>query len=132
MRQFLIKHLFGRYWWKFPWQSRYNATDKGAFWNFNGFLLIAILFGITGSELIISLSIPWAMQTLYFGFDLWGYGYFSRYPVKWKELDEEQKWYYGQAAMSGQLTKRLPFNSQQLSEWMRLNNYFKDKYKLRK
>lgn len=132
MRAFLIKYLFGRYWWKLPWQSRYNSTDRGAFWNFNGFLLIAILFLITRSELIISLSIPWALQVLYFGFDLRGYGYFSRYPVKWKELDDEQKWYYGQAAMSGQLTKRLKFSSYQMSEWMGINNRFKDKYNLRK
>ncbi|WP_439473830.1 hypothetical protein [Algoriphagus formosus] len=132
MRKFIIKYCFGRYWWKLPWQKHYNNTDRGAFWSFNGFLLIALLWWITGAEWTLMLSIPWALLVLYFGFHIFGLGYFSRFPVRWPELDAEQKWYYGQAAQSGMLTKRLEFNSQMMSEWMKLSRHFREKYRIGK
>lgn len=128
MRKFLIKYLFGRYWWKFPGQSRYIYTDRGGFWNFLGFIILGLLGFFTGIEIFYNLTIPWALQVLYFGFNLGGFGYFSKYPVKWNELDKEQKWFYGDAAMSGELTKKLEFDAQMMTEWMKINLELKAKY----
>lgn len=130
MRAFLVKYLFGRYWWKMPFQTQFNVTSRGPFWYFNGFLLIAILWMIFRDEWIIQLSIPWSMLVLYLGFPLGGLGYFSKFPVKWVELDDEQKWYYGRAAMSGELTKYLVFDDQMMSQWYGINQRMKKKYRL--
>jgi hypothetical protein len=131
MRAFLVKYLFGRYWWKLPFQTQYNVTSRGPFWYFNGFLLIAILWMIFQLEWIIQLSIPWSILVLYFGFPLGGLGYFSKHPVKWGELDEEQKWYYGQAALSGELRKKIPFDHRMRSEWYVIAYNMKKRYKLK-
>ncbi len=128
LRQFLIKYLFGRYWYRFPGQQHYNNTSRGPFWFFNGYLLIAILWMLTGFGL--GLSIPWSIIVLYFGFPLKGLGYFQMFPVKWHELDPEQKWMYGQAHFSNDLSKPLPWNEGINKEWRKLNQEFKIKYRL--
>lgn len=130
MRKFIIKYGFGRYWWKLPWQKQYNVTSRGPFWFYNGFLLIAILWGIFGAEWILQLSILWALLVLYFGFPVGGLGYFSRFPVRWHELDDEQKWFYGVAAQSRDLRKPLEFTPGMFVEWMKLAQAFRKKYRL--
>lgn len=149
IRAFLIKFLFGRYWWKLPdkswwlstkyfkwmsWlsQSRYNATDRGSFWNYSGFILLAILWLITGMEIWLQAAIPWGLQVLYFGFSIGGIGYFSKYPVHWIELDEEQKWFYGDAAQSGDLTKKLEFTPAMMQQWIYINKKLSVKYRRKK
>jgi hypothetical protein len=88
-----------------------------------------MLFG--RHDWILLLSIPWALVVLYFGFPVGGLGYFQKFPVQWDELDEEQKWYYGTAAQSGQLTKRVIFDIHMMSEWIQLAKKFKAKYGLK-
>lgn len=129
IRKFLVKYLFGRYWFKLPFQKMYNNTNRGPFWFYNGYLLIGLSWLLFGqNELVIQSSIPYTLLVLYFGFPLGGLGYFSKFPVKWKELDDEQKWYYGAGATSGQLTKKIEFTSSQMSEWLELNQKFRKKY----
>lgn len=41
--------------------------------------------------------------------------YLKLYPVKWAELDEEQKWFYGNAALSGK-TKAV-MTDKQYTQW---------------
>ena len=128
IRKFLIKYLFGRYWYRFPGQHQYNNTSRGPFWFFNGYLLIAILWLLTGFGL--GLSIPWSVIVLYFGFPLKGLSYFQMFPVKWHELDDEQKWLYGQAYFSTDLSKPLEWNSRMRTEWLKINREMKIKYRL--
>lgn len=130
-RAFLIKHLFGRYWWKFPWQKHYNATDRGAFWSFNGYLILGFAGFFTGIELFYRLTIPWTLMVLYLGFPIGGLGYFSKFPVKWDELDMEQKWFFGTGAQSGQLTKKIEFTPDMMVEWQAINRFMKDKYNIK-
>lgn len=132
MRAFLIKYCFGRYWYIFPGQKHYNNCNRGPFWFFNGFLLIGIIWWLLGRpDAVLIAAIPWAVLVLYFGFPIGGLGYFSKFPVKWSELDAEQKWYYGSGVMSGNLRTRPEFNSQQMSQWININKYFRDKYNLK-
>jgi hypothetical protein len=78
----------------------------------------------------LGLSIPWAGIVLYFGFPLFGFGYYDRNPVKWEELDMEQKWWYGQGIVRGEAPKGYQFTASQAKEWQELNKYFKNKFRL--
>lgn len=132
MRAFLIKYLVGRYWYRIPGQKHFNNTSRGPFWYYNGFLLIALLWIATGRPewLILWPTIGWSLIVLYFGFPLGGLAYFEKFPFQWYELDEEQKWQYGQAAMSGELSRKLPFDDQMMMQWYRINQQMKKKYNL--
>lgn len=129
MRRFIIKYTYGRYWWKLPFQKHYNNTARGPFWFFNGFLAICVFFWVFGFGL--GFSIPWAVFVLYFGFPLSGLGYYDNYPVRWFELDNEQKWWYGQGVMMGEAPRGYHLNASQMAEWKSLNAWFKQKYNLK-
>ena len=60
--------------------------------------------------------------------------YFRLKPIKWDELDLSQKWQYGQALFSQQLTKELPKSERYkiLSEWDEVNRKFRSKLESKK
>ena len=133
MRKFIIKYLFGRYFWKFPFQYHYNYTARGPFWYFNGFLLIGLIWMATGRPewMLLWPMVAWFLIVLYFGFPLFGFSYFEKYPVKWEELeDEEQKWYYGVVATYATLRKKVPFTPEQFEEWAKIRAKMYIKYRL--
>lgn len=134
MRAFLIKYYFGRYWWKFPKGVHYWSTSRAAFWNFNGYLLLALIFILSGGQAEWVIGYPtiiYSLWVLYISFPLGGLAYFERNIPKWEELDEEQKWMYGQAVMSGELTKKLHLTQEQMIQWIVLSNKFRNKYNLK-
>lgn len=133
MRKLILKYLFGRYWWKFPFQYHYNYTAKGPFWYFNGYLLICLLWMATGRpEWLLQVPVYlWTAFVLYFGFPLFGYSYFEKHPATWDELDEESKWYYGIVATYASLKKKVPFTPEQFEEWAEIRERMKKKYRLK-
>lgn len=133
MRKFIVKYGFGQYWYKLWFQDHYNNMHRGSFWYFNGFLLIGLLWLITGRPewLIFWPTIAWFLFVLYFGFPLGGLGYFQKFPVKWEELDEEQKWYWGNGVTSGDLRKQIAFPADQYIEWLEIKKRMKVNYNLK-
>ncbi len=47
--------------------------------------------------------------------------YLRFFPVKWEELDKEQKWYYGSGVRMGKLPHSL--TDTQMKEYQRIDNY---------
>lgn len=54
-----------------------------------------------------------------------GFIYFRIKPVKFNELDESQKYQYGQAVKSGQLTKDIKLSPSELAEWNEIDEKYK-------
>jgi hypothetical protein len=134
MRSFLLKYTFGRYWWKFWFQTHYNYTQRGPFWYYNGYLLLGLIFLASGGTWDWVLFIPaliWTAVVLYMGFPLFGFSYYERHPAKWHELDEEQKWYYGRVATMNVLSKKLEFTSSMMTEWISINQRMRVRYNLK-
>lgn len=134
MRKFILKYTFGRYWYRFPWQHHYNCTSRGPFWYYNGYLIIALVFIFSGGTADWVIQWPaylWSAVVLYFGFPLLGFSYYERFPAKWHELDEEQKWYFGNAVTSGDLRKHPPLPTSQFQEYVRIATKMRKKYNLR-
>lgn len=129
MRLFLIKFYFGEYWYKLPGQKRYNQTIRAGFWNFNAFLVIALL-GFAQESLWL-LAIPYTLFALYYSFPLGGKGYFQTHPVQWDELSDGQKWYYGSGIGSSELKDAPPLTARQFGEYLKLRDRFKKKYNLK-
>lgn len=74
-------------------------------------LALAVYFdSFVAKCIVFALLIP----SLYFGFV-----YFYQYPVKWEELDDEQKWFYG--AYLTKFDKKNELAMQKWKEWHRIN-----------
>lgn len=54
-----------------------------------------------------------------------GFVYFRIKPVKFNELDESQKYQYGQAISSGMLTEDVKMSPSELAEWNKIDKKFK-------
>lgn len=132
MRKLIIKYGFGQYWYKYPWQKHYNNMHRGSFWYFNGYFLIGMLWMISGRPewIIFWPTIIWTLVVLYLGFPVAGLGYFQKFPVKWDELDEEQKWYYGIGVSSGSLKKQILLTADQYEERIKIRTRMRKKYNL--
>lgn len=136
MRKFLIKYLFGEYWWKFEFQKHYNQTSRFGFWCFNILLAICIpaILGylITADEGwfdYLWIVIPLVPVILYLGFPLGGMGYFHRYPPQWEELSRGQKWFLGKMYKNPQGLDRL--TGQQWKEFFDIQDEFRSRYGLK-
>lgn len=126
-------------------QYHYNTTSRFGFWCFNLWLVLA-LPGIVAIFILedpdpflkyLIIFVPIGALTLYFGFPLRfggkkGIGYSERFPIRWEELDDQQKWFYGAGINSGQLQGQKPFPAKYMSEWMRLNQLYRKKFRLNK
>lgn len=130
MRKWLIKNFIGERWTKIPFTNKWTTSYKGGFPLFASLSLIGglILLGIP-QFIILPLSLTWLAFTLYFTFPLKGFGYFEMFPVKWHELDNMQKWYFGSFVNSGNSIKKdLELTPEQFEEWMELNKKFRKKF----
>ncbi len=79
-------------------KKTYSSLRCGK-WIFSTFLLLGLIELKHPYELFESF-LSWPLTgillfELWVGFSWFGYGYFEKFPVKWNELDEEQKYDYG-------------------------------------
>lgn len=58
-----------------------------------------------------------------------GFVYFKLYPVKWEELDRMQKWQYGHAASTGELSPAVKLSREQLNYFNVIDEYYTDLFK---
>ena len=112
VRKLIVRHfaldytikLFGR---------KYNAPRASR--------IIFPLFLLTGILNILNTGWPTPTTTILVVYFLdvlsifFGFVYFNLWPAKWEELDDDQKWQYGQFP-SIKLTKK------QKNEWIDINN----------
>ncbi|MFW6225716.1 MAG: hypothetical protein ACOC3V_01995 [bacterium] len=86
---------------------------------FPSFLAGSILSIIFFHLILVKLLILVYLSTLvWVGFDLKGVGYFKLYPVKWEELDDEQKYQWG-------MINQLDLSSEQFQEWVKIKKHWK-------
>jgi len=140
IRKLLVKYLFGKWWVKIG--KRYEGFSRPGIFFLSFIFILAIMFILAFAfSLPILLLIAqiftgiFTVSVLYFGFNLSlggifknGIGYFNRYPVKWDELDDTQKWHLGQGILSGQLTKKLSLTGEQWKEYFEIYDKLNKKY----
>lgn len=90
MRNLIIKFYFGIY--RFNAFGKKNLTiERSAVMNFITMIIMAItLFAIQDPTFR-----TWVLMSLFALLVFCTFVYFRLVPVKWDELDEIQKWYYG-------------------------------------
>lgn len=81
------------------------------------FSIASLLITYTGFNIITVVASIASLLLLFFTFI-----YFDIYPVKWEELNDEQKWNVGIAVQTGKTTMKL--TDKQLEEWKKLDKIF--------
>jgi hypothetical protein len=114
LRQFLIKHFvldyFGNW---FGW--KFNAPKASRI--IYPLVVISGYFTVTNTDYPNPSFFLWILYvllalSLWFGFPLFGAGYFSIWPAQWDELDDLQKYQYG---------KFKTLTEAQLEEWIKIS-----------
>lgn len=135
LRKLIIRHFWGLYRIKLPipsfsplgFRMRWTAALRASRIIFPTYLLAGFLILLEGyggfGTWIALLSTP---VFFFLGF-AWKYSYFQLWPVKWEELDREQRWDLGKMSMQ---IVNFPFKmtAEQLDEWYLINNYFQIKF----
>lgn len=106
MRKFIIKHFL-------------LTKRKDVALGVSNILLITIaglLLTYTGSSIFTATAFAAMLTLLFFTFV-----YFRIFPVKWEELNDEQKWNYGWAIQNGKSSKISALTKEQQEEWDILN-----------
>lgn len=122
MRQWLVKNFVGIY--RMKIFGKYTSAVRAS----RIIAPIMILFGIL---LIILDRNLFSVVTTILGCSVlfwFGFFHFEFFPVKWDELDDEQKWDFGMFLNSGDSTKKIKFTEKQRKEWIKLNEFFTKKY----
>ncbi|WBL42396.1 hypothetical protein PBT90_16795 [Algoriphagus halophytocola] len=134
LRQFIIKHFWGLYRMQIPWlffrpleiRKRWTSAVRPSRIIFPTYLICGILIILQGyGGLGTWISILATPVFFWLGFN-WKYSYFRLFPPTWDELDREQRWDYGWAAIN---TPKCPWEltADQWYEWHLIDNYFKQK-----
>ena len=79
-----------------------------------GAILSVVFFHLLWVKVLILLYLSFLV---WIGFDLYGIGYFKLFPVKWGELDDEQKYQWG-------MINSENFTLSQFKEWLKLRDIY--------
>lgn len=132
-RKFMVHNYFGERWIRVPFTDRYaSSVRQGSLNMITLLLLVALPVLLDISQTITGISgVIVALWILWTGFQLpFKLHYFGLFPVKWEELKNIQKWYYGRYATSDYSPKDFSLNSSQLYEYWELSKYYKKKFNL--
>ena len=135
LRRFMINNYWGKGYFKIPLLNKWVSYYKGGPRNFFALLAIGVLriafdnFDRNlGDVVVLILALIWVIWVLYTGFNVMGFGYWIKNPIKYEELEKDlDKWVYGQAHF--EISRdHFPMNYDQIQEWVSLSNKFRKRF----